>query len=127
MSESRQLSRRERQIMNILYALEGATVLEVQAEMEDPPTDMAIRRMLHILEEKGHVKRHKRGREYVYQPRQSKSVAGRKALQQVLDTFFGGAVDEALGQHLLKGGADVSGEQLERMRELIEKARKEGR
>jgi BlaI family penicillinase repressor len=127
MDTSRKLSRRERQIMDILYALEGATVLEVQAKLDDAPTDMAVRRLLHILEEKGHVKRHKRSREFVYVPKQSKSVAGRNALQQVLDTFFGGAVDEALGEHLFKGRADVSDEQLERMRGLIDQAKNEGR
>lgn len=113
--------------MDILYTAEGATVNEVQKSLVDAPTDMAVRRLLHILEEKGHVKRRKRGRENVYVPRQSKSVAGRKALSRVLDTFFGGAVDEALATHLLNRGTSVSPEQLKRMRELIDQAKKEGK
>ena len=127
MDESRTLSRRERQIMDILYAGDGGAVNEVQSALVDAPTDMAVRRLLHILEEKGHVKRRKRGREFVYLPRQSKAVAGRKALSAVLETFFGGAVDDALAAHLMSSGSKVSPEQLERMQQLIDQTRKEGR
>ena len=113
--------------MDILYAADGGTVNEVQAALVDAPTDMAVRRLLHILEEKGHVKRRKRGREFVYAPRQSKAVAGRKALNRVLETFFGGAVDDALAAHLLSKSGTLPPEQLERMQELIDQAKKEGR
>jgi len=127
MTQHAKLSRRERQIMDVLYAKGGATVMEVCRELPDPPTDMAIRRLMHILEEKGHVKRHKRGREYVYVPKQSKKRAGTNAFQHVLDTFFEGAVDEALASHLAKKETSLSDEQLERMIQLIEQARKHGR
>ena len=120
-------SRRERQLMDILYAHDGATTMEVWRDLPDPPTDMAVRRLLHILEEKGHVRRRKRGREFVYIPKRSKDQAGKAALQHVLDTFFEGALDEALAAHLAKKQSNVSPEQLQRIQDLIEKARKEGR
>ena len=112
--------------MDIIYAGGEATVRQVQAKLPDPPTDMAVRRMLQILEEKGQLRRRAEGREVVYLPTRSKARAGIKALQHVLDTFFGGAVDEALAAHLASKEAP-SPEQLARMREMIEQARKEGR
>jgi len=127
MTQFVKLSRRERQIMDILYAKGGATVMEVCRELPDPPTDMAVRRLMHILEEKGHVRRRKQGREYVYSPKQSKKRAGAKAFQHVLDTFFEGAIDEALASHLTKRESNLSDEQLERMIQLIQQARKQGR
>ncbi len=127
-STAPQLSRRERQILDILHAENRATVTLVRDRLPDPPTDMAVRRLLHILEEKGHVKRlGKDGREVVYAPAQSKSRAGLNALRHVLDTFFGGAVDEALAAHLTRKDAALTREQAARMQELIEQARKEGR
>jgi predicted transcriptional regulator len=126
MHDPSQLSRRERQIMDNIYMAGEATVRQVQAKLPDPPTDMAVRRMLQILEEKGHLRRRPEGREVVYLPAQSKARAGVKALQHVLDTFFSGAVDEALAAHLASNEA-AAPEQLARMRKLIEQARKEGR
>jgi predicted transcriptional regulator len=126
MHDPSQLSRRERQIMDLIYMAGEATVRQVQAKLPDPPTDMAVRRMLQILEEKGHLRRRPEGREVVYLPAQSKARAGVKALQHVLDTFFSGAVDEALAAHLASNEA-AAPEQLARMRKLIEQARKEGR
>ena len=112
--------------MDIIYAAGRATVREVQARLPDPPTDMAVRRMLQILEEKGELRRRPKGREVEYLPAQSKSRAGLSALQHVLDTFFSGAVDQALAAHLASKES-ASPEQLARMRKLIEQARKEGR
>ena len=128
MPESTNLSRRERQIMDVLHSEAGATVAVVQSRLPDPPTDMAVRRLLHILEEKGHVKRlGKEGREVVYAAAQSKARAGLKALRHVLDTFFGGAVDEALAAHLTGKGSTLSKEQTLRIQQLIDAAKKEGR
>jgi predicted transcriptional regulator len=126
MANPTHLSRRERQIMDIMFARGEATVRQIQAELPDPPTDMAVRRMLHILEEKGHLRRRQEGREVVYSASQSKQRAGASALQHVIDTFFGGAVDEALAAHLAKKEV-VSPEQLARMQEIIKQARKKGR
>lgn len=114
--------------MDVLHAAGSATVARVQVELPDPPTDMAVRRMMHILEEKGHAKRlGKEGREVVYAPAQSKARAGLKALRHVLDTFFGGAMDEALAAHLTGKNAALTDEQAMRLQQLIEEARKEGR
>jgi predicted transcriptional regulator len=127
MSNSTQLSRRERQILDVLHAEESATVATVQAKIPDPPTDMAVRRLMHILEEKGHVKRlRKEGREVIYAPAQSKARAGLSALRHVLDTFFGGAVDEALAAHLTRKDAALTDEQARRMQQLIDEAKKQG-
>ena len=126
MSNSPDLSRRERQIMDLIFAKGEATVRQIQAELPDPPTDMAVRRMLHILEEKGHLRRRQEGREVVYSPAQSKESAGMSALRHVLDTFFGGAVDEALAAHLTDKEA-VTPDQLARMKKMIDQARKENR
>jgi predicted transcriptional regulator len=120
------LSRSERQIMDVVFAKGEATVNQVCAEIPDPPTPMAVRRMMHILEEKGHLRRRQEEREVVYLPVQSKARAGLNALQGVLDTFFGGALDEALAAHLVKK-ENLSDEQLTRMQALIDRARKEGR
>ncbi len=126
MSNSPDLSRRERQIMDLIFAKGEATVRQIQAELPDPPTDMAVRRMLHILEEKGHLKRRQEGREVIYLPAQSKKRAGVEALRHVLETFFGGAVDEALAAHLTDKEA-VTPDQLARMKKMIDQARKENR
>jgi len=126
MHDPSQLSRRERQIMDIIYTAGAATVRQVQAALPDPPTDMAVRRMLQILEEKRELRRKPKGREVLYLPAHSKARAGLSALQHVLDTFFSGAVDQALAAHLASKEA-ASPEQLARMRKLIEQARKEGR
>jgi predicted transcriptional regulator len=127
MSDPTQLSRRERQILDVLHAEESATVATVQAKIPDPPTDMAVRRLMHILEEKGHVKRlRKEGREVIYAPAQSKARAGLSALRHVLDTFFGGAVDEALAAHLTRKDASLTDEQAQRIQQLIDEAKKQG-
>ncbi|MCI0536299.1 MAG: BlaI/MecI/CopY family transcriptional regulator [Verrucomicrobiales bacterium] len=121
------LSRRERQIMDILFARGEATVNQICEALPDPPTSMAVRRMMHILEEKGHLNRREEGREVVYAPRQSKDKAGRSAFQRVLETFFGGSLEEALAAHLLSRKNKVTSEERDRLVQLIEQARKEGR
>ncbi len=127
MKDPTKLSRRERQIMDSLFARTRATVNEVRSDLPDPPTDKAVRRMLEILEEKGLVKRRKIGREYAYRPSESKKRAGQKALSHLLDTYFEGALDQAFAIHLGSKGSDVSDETLERIVQLIEQARKKGR
>lgn len=127
MSSIPSLSRRERQILDILYAHDGATVATVQRELPEAPTDMAVRRLLHILEEKGHVKRKREGRGFLYLPKQPKKQAGARALQHVLDTFFEGAVDQAVATHLLKKNAKIDPDQIEQLQNLIQAAENEGR
>jgi predicted transcriptional regulator len=127
MSDPRQLSRRERQIMDILYAMEGATVSQVVAALEDAPTDSAVRRLLQILEEKGHVQRRKSGREFVYRPVQSRRRAGERALKRLLETFFDGALDKACAVHLGSKDSKITDEQLDRLADVIHEARQKGR
>ena len=86
MSNAAELSRRERQIMDIVFAQGEATVNQICDALPDPPTPMAVRRMMHILEEKDHLKRREQGREVVYMPRETKDKAGRTAFQRVLET-----------------------------------------
>jgi predicted transcriptional regulator len=114
--------------MDLLFARSEATVNQIAEALPDPPTPMAVRRMLHILEEKGLLRRREQGREIVYAPKQSKAKAGRSAFEKVLETFFGGSLEEALSAHLLsrkQGG--VTNEERDRLVGLIEQARKEGR
>lgn len=127
MPDPADLSRRERQIMDAVFASGEATVNRVVETIPDAPTAMAVRRMMHILEEKGYLKRREEGREVVYLPREAKAKAGQSALQRVLETFFGGSLEEALATHLVARKDGVSAEERERLISLIEQARKEGR
>lgn len=122
MAKSQELSRRERQIMDILFAESEATVKQIQTQLPDAPTEMAIRRLLQILEEKGLLNRRKEGRAVVYSPKQSKERAGVSALKHVLETFFGGKVDQALAAHLASK-EEVSPDDLKRLQRLIRDAR----
>ena len=101
MPDPSELSRRERQIMDILFTRGEATVNQIAESLPDPPTPMAVRRMMHILEEKGHLRRRESGREVVYAPKEAKEKAGRSAFEKVLETFFGGSLEEALAAHLV--------------------------
>lgn len=127
MPDPAELSRRERQIMDAVFALGEATVNRVVETIPDPPTAMAVRRMMHILEEKGYLKRREEGREVVYLPREAKAKAGRSALERVLETFFGGSLEEALAAHLVARKDGISAEERDRLVALIEQSRKEGR
>ena len=127
MAKASDLSRRERQIMDAVFELEEATVNQVVEAIPDPPTAMAVRRMMHILEEKGHLKRRENGREVIYAPRESKEKAGRGAFQKVIETFFGGSLEQAIAAHLHSRKDGVTEEERQRLITLIEQAKKEGR
>ena len=127
MPEPSEFSRRERQIMDAVFARGEATVNQVVDSISDPPTAMAVRRMMHILEEKGHLKRREDGREVIYAPRETKVKAGRSAFQNVLETFFSGSLEEALAAHLHSRKDTVTEDERERLIALIEHARTEGR
>jgi predicted transcriptional regulator len=113
--------------MDAVFALGEATVNQVVDAIPSPPTAMAVRRMMHILEEKGHLRRRKSGREVIYAPRQTKDKAGRRAFEEVLKTFFGGSLEEALAAHLHSRKDQVSAEERARLIALIEQAKQEGR
>ncbi len=121
------LTRRERQIMDVLFSRSEATVNQVMEALPDPPTAMAVRRMMHILEEKGYLKRREQGREVVYMPKESRDKAGRSAFEKVLETFYGGSLEEALSAHLLSRKDTVTREERVRLVELIGQTKKEGR
>lgn len=127
MAGEAKFSRRERQIMDVVFALGEATVNQIVAAMADPPTPMAVRRMMHILEEKGHLRRRQEGREVVYLPKVARDKAGRSAFQKVLETFFGGSLEEALAAHLHSRKDALSADEQTRLKALIDQAKKEGR
>lgn len=127
MAAEQALSRRERQILDIVFARGEATVAEVMEDHAEDLSRSAVRTFLRILEDKGHLKHTERGRGFVYSPVQSKKSAGKSAVKRVLSTFFSGSLESALATYLADGKTKVTDEELERIAELIEQARKEGR
>ena len=121
------LSRRERQITDIIFASGRATVLEIQAALPDPPSATAIRTMLRILEDKGVLKRRKQGREFVYMPTEPRRRAGMKALRHVIETFFDGSLENALAAQLTQSKKSLTQEEFRRIAHLIEQARSQGK
>lgn len=121
------LSRRERQIMNIVHRLGRATAAEVLDEMADPPSYSAVRAMLRILEEKGQLQHEQDGPRYVYTAVMPVERAGRSALSDVVSTFFAGSAEDAVATLLDMNERKLSGEELDRLAHLINRAREEGR
>jgi predicted transcriptional regulator len=126
-TERPNLSRRERQIMDILYRRGRASASEIHEAMPDPPSYSAVRATLRILEEKGHVKHEEEGLHYVYLPTLAREKATRSALKHLLETFFDGSPERAVAALLDNSSTQLSPEELDRLAELIENARKEGR
>ena len=120
------LSRRERQIMDAVYARGEATAADVLAELPDPPTKTAVRTMLRILEQKGHLTHVQDGLTFVYRASRPRARAGRSALRRVLQTFFDGSLEKAVAAHLGDAAADLSPEELDRLANLIDQARRKG-
>ena len=122
-TEDVQLSRRERQLMDIVYARGDATVSQVLADLPDPPTRTAVRTLLRILEEKGHLTHSKAKREFVYHPVKPRNRAGRSALQRLLRTFFDGSIEKAVAAHFADPDTDLSQVELKRLTKLVKDAR----
>src|SRR5687768_947551 len=122
----RQLSRRERQIMDALYERGRASAAEVREAMPDPPGYSAVRTHLRILEEKGHVRHIQEGARYVYLPRQPASRVADSALSRVVRTFFGGSVERTVASLISSEEAQLSADELDRLSRLIEQAREKG-
>lgn len=120
------LSRRERQIMDVLYARGRATAAEVQAALPEPPSYSAVRAMLRILEEKGHVRHEQDGPRYIYRPTVARESAKRSALRHVLKTFFDGSTEQAISALLDDSSTRLSDAELNRLARLIDKARRTG-
>lgn len=117
------LSRRERQIVEILHEMGKATASDVHAAMPDAPTYSAVRATLRILEEKGHVVHELDGKRYVYVPAVPRQVAAKSALDQVVRTFFGGSLEGVVRTFLSGREANVSADELSRVSALIEGAK----
>ncbi|HEV3200299.1 MAG TPA: BlaI/MecI/CopY family transcriptional regulator [Bryobacteraceae bacterium] len=119
------LSRRERQIMDILYQRGKASASDVREAMEDAPGYSAVRAMLRVLEEKGHVKHQAEGLKYVYVPVVAREKAKRSAVKHLLDTFFAGSPEQIVAALLDISATRLTREELDRMSEMIEKAKRE--
>ena len=126
MSEAK-WSRRERQIMDILYRRGRASAADVRAAMPDAPSYSAVRAMLRVLEEKGHVKHLADGLKYTYVPVVNADKARRSAVKHLLDTFFRDSPEQVVAALLDVSSKRLTGDELDRMAELIEKAKKEGK
>ncbi|MAG54831.1 MAG: CopY family transcriptional regulator [Planctomycetes bacterium] len=121
------LSRREREIMDIIYARGEATAGEILEDLSDPPSYSAVRGLVRVLEEKGHLRHRREGVRNVYLPVRPRRVAGRSALKRTVETFFDGDVRQAVVTLLDVGSTGLSDEDRKRIEKLIGKARKEGR
>jgi predicted transcriptional regulator len=121
------LSRRERQIIEILYRRGKASTSEVRELMENAPGYSAVRAMLRVLEEKGHVRHQAEGLKYVYVPVVARARAKRSAVKHLLDTFFNGSPEQIVAALLDVSATRLTREELDRMSELIEKAKREGK
>lgn len=121
------LSRRERQIMDVIYQRGKATAAEVMEGLPDPPSYSAVRALLRVLEEKGHVRHKQDGPRYVFYPTVSRDRARESALKQVVGTFFEDSAEQAVATLLDMSARDMSESDLDRLAELIEQAKKEGR
>src|SRR5262245_15138931 len=122
-----ELGRRERQIMDILFRLERATVAQVLGELPDPPTYSAVRGMLRLLEDKGFVTHERDGLRYVYLPAGDTSQARRSALRHMVKTFFNGSGESAVAALLDLPETKLTPGERQRLLSLIRKARAEGR
>jgi BlaI family transcriptional regulator, penicillinase repressor len=123
----RTLSRRERQIMDILYRRGRASAQEILDALPDPPTYSAVRAKLRVLEEKGHVRHQEEALRYVYLPVVARDTARKSALRHMVSTFFAGSVEDTVAALLDLSASNLKDADLDRITELIEQARKEGK
>jgi BlaI family penicillinase repressor len=121
------LSRRERQIMDVLYRRGRATAAEVMQELPGEPSYSTVRTQLRVLEEKGHIRHEEQGLRYVYLPAVPRHAARKSALRHLVQTFFDGSAEKTVAALLGPDGAHLTDEELERIADLVAKARKEGR
>ena len=121
------LSRREREMMNIIYEAGRATAAEVRGAMTSPPSYSAVRATLRVLLEKGHLSHKQDGPRYVYLPTVARDQARRSALRQLLRTFFDGSTNNAVAALLDMESSKLSADELERLGKMIDKAKSEGR
>ena len=113
--------------MDALHAMDQATVADIRAALPDPPGYSAVRALLRILEDKGHVRHRQEGARYVYLPRVSRKTASRSALQRVVSTFFRGSVTQTMAALLEQRDTQLTDVELTKLQQLIQQAKKEGR
>lgn len=121
------LSRRERQIMDIIYEAGEATAADVREHLPDPPSNSSVRKTLSILEDKGHLKHEVRGLRYVFMPTVSRNEAKRAALKHVMRTFFENSAEEVMAALMGMSSRDLTDDDYNRLAELIDRARQEGK
>lgn len=121
------LTRREREIMDILYRRGRASAQEVLEDLAEAPSYSAVRALLRLLEERGHVKHVQDGKRYVYAPAVTRGDARRNALAHVVRTFFAGSVEQAVATLVESSRAKLSRDELDRLADVIDRAKKEGR
>jgi len=127
MKNDRSLSRRERQIMDIVYEMKEVSALQVMERLPSPPSYSAVRALLKVLEQKGHLLHRQDGPRYVFTPRLPKDKARKSALSHLMRTFFDGSTESVVAALLDISEDNLSEEDYRRLTELIEKARTEGR
>ncbi len=113
--------------MEVIYARCQCSATEVRAGMLDAPTPTAVRTMLRILEQKGHLTHRKDGRQFIYRPTRPRQQAARSAMRRLLATFFGGSIEQAVAAYLSDPGIDLPPDEVDRLRQLIEQTSKKGR
>jgi predicted transcriptional regulator len=118
------LTRREREIMDIVYRLGRASAQQVLDNLQDPPSYSAVRALLRLLEERGHLRHTTEGQKYMFSPSVPRSDARRKALAHVVSTFFGGSVEQTLLTLVESSRSKLSTEELDRLAEIVERAKK---
>ena len=121
------LSRRERQIMDLIYAHDSLSAADVHERLPDAPSYSAVRALLRILVDKGHLRYRQVGPRYIYRPTLSRERAKRSALSHLLRTFFEGSTEQAVATLLDMSSADLTEEELDRLARMIDQARSEGR
>ena len=121
------LSRREQQIMEVIYRLGSASAAQVRSELADAPSYSAVRALLKVLENKGHLKHHSQAGRYIYDPTRPRDAAARSALRRLVETFFAGSPERAVAALLDTADCHLSDAELARLAGLIAEARRQGR
>ena len=121
------LSRRERQIMDALYRLGKASAAEIHEAMPNPPTYTAVRTLLTILQEKGHIRFERKGARYIYEPVVPRDEMAKSVMSGVLENFFGGSIERVVATLIEPGEEPLSDDQLDRLAKMIEQAKRQGR
>lgn len=123
----KELSKRERQIMDVVFQMGRGSAAEIQAQLPDAPSNSTVRTLLRILEEKGQLQHETKGKSFVYFPTITREKARKTALGDVIKTFFSGSVEKTVATLIDMSGEDLSDEKLDTLADMIESARKRGK